>query len=305
MHRSHQTEKTYRQWVRAFRLHRSNVAPADLTDADVRGFLTYLAVDRRVSAPTQRQAFNAILFLYRHVLHREIVSLNATVRGRKSRRLPVVLTRAEVSSILDRMKPPYRLMGLVIYGGGLRLAECLSLRIQDIDVEQRVITVRSGKGDKDRRTLLPGKIVGDLTRHVEETVRPLFDQDRRNDAPGVPLPHALRTKYPGAATDWRWFWLFPSHRLSVDPRTSLPGRFHAYPSSLQRHFHAAVLESGVSKRASVHTLRHSFATHLVEDGYDIRTVQELLGHSDVSTTMIYTHVATRNKLGVISPVDRQ
>ena len=153
MHRSHQTEKTYRQWVRAFRLHRSNVAPADLTDADVRAFLTYLAVDRRVAAPTQRQAFNAILFLYRHVLHREIVSLDATVRGRKSRRLPVVLTRAEVSSILDRMKPPYRLMGLVIYGGGLRLAECLSLRIQDIDVEQRVITVRSGKGDKDRRTL--------------------------------------------------------------------------------------------------------------------------------------------------------
>lgn len=194
-------------------------------------------------------------------------------------------------------------MAKITYGAGLRISETLSIRVHDIDLSRGVLTIRSGKGDKDRTTLLPESLAPGIQEQVQ-SVRTFFDSDRRAGNPGVPLPDALARKYPDASSKWGWFWLFPSARLSVDPRSGRPCRFHAYPSSLQRAFLGAVRASGTPKPATVHTLRHSFATHLIEAGYDIRTVQELLGHSDVSTTMIYTHVAQKDKLGVISPIDR-
>ncbi|MCG8480092.1 MAG: integron integrase [Spirochaetales bacterium] len=274
-----------------------------LDDSHVRSFLTHLAVERSVATSTQRQAFNAVLFLYRHVLKRDIHSLRSAVFARAKQRLPVVLSRRDIELIFSCMKPPYLLMARLIYGSGLRLSECLALRIKDLNTNEGTITVRSGKGGKDRITVLPKSLVPEL-REYGRSVRALFDQDRALGNPGVPLPGALAAKYPNAGTEWGWFWLFPSQRLSVDKRTGAAGRYHAYPSSLQRAFHQAVVAARITKRASIHTLRHSFATHLIEVGYDIRTVQELLGHNDVSTTMIYTHVATRNNLGIISPMDR-
>ena len=304
--RSRETEKNYRRWLSEFHafLHAGGtpITIQDLDDTHVREFLTHLASHRRVAFSTQKQAFSALLFFYRHVLMREITSLDGAVRARRPRKLPVVLSRREIETIFQRLEQPYRLMAQIIYGGGLRLRECLSLRIQDVDVDERVVVVRSGKGDKDRMTLLSTSVTDDLRRHIQR-VRALYDQDRRDEAPGVPLPTALSRKYPMAGVSWGWYWLFPAPRLSVDPRSGEAGRFHRYPSGLQRVFHRALADSEIAKHASVHTLRHSFATHLIESGYDIRTVQELLGHANVSTTMIYTHVATRNKLGVISPLD--
>ena len=301
--RSRTTERTYLQWFRTFRSRFESESPEVLDDSHVRSFLTYLAVDRSVSANTQRQAFNAVLFLYRYVLEREIHSLHSSVLARAKKRLPVVLSRRDIESIFSHMKAPYLLMARLIYGSGLRLSECLALRIKDLNTGEGLITVRSGKGDKDRITVLPTSLVPELREHGR-SVRALFDQDRALGNPGVPLPGALAVKYPNAGTEWGWFWLFPSRRLSVDKRTGAAGRYHAYPSSLQRAFHQAVVAAGITVQASIHTLRHSFATHLIEAGYDIRTIQELLGHNDVSTTMIYTHVATRNNLGIISPIDR-
>ncbi len=301
--RSRATERTYLQWFRTFRSYCNSQRPPTLDDSHVRSFLTHLAIDRSVAVSTQRQAFNAILFLYRNVLERDINSLRFAVSARAKKRLPVVLSREEITSICGYMKPPYLLMVRLIYGSGLRLSECLALRVKDLNTNDGTIIVRSGKGNKDRLTVLPKSLIPELREHGR-SVRALFDQDRALGNPGVPLPGALATKYPNAGTEWGWFWLFPSQRLSVDKRTGMSGRYHAYPSSLQRAFHRAVAAAGVAKQASIHTLRHSFATHLIEAGYDIRTVQELLGHNDVSTTMIYTHVATRNNLGVVSPMDR-
>ncbi|NBF40762.1 MAG: integron integrase [Spirochaetes bacterium] len=301
--KSLRTEKTYVHWARDFSRSLSAGAPGTVDQRDVRSYLTELALTRGVASSTQKQAFVALLFLFRHVLHRNIDDLSETVRVRKPRRLPVVLSRDEITRIFARLSDTSLLMCRLIYGGGLRLSECLGLRIHDLDVPGGAMTVRSGKWDKDRVTLLPARLQPELERHISR-VRRLFEEDRALDRPGVPLPASLARKYPNADTRWEWYWLFPSARISVDPRTGRPGRFHLYPSTLQRSFHTALRRSGVAKAASVHTLRHSFATHLLEDGYDIRTVQELLGHADVSTTMIYTHVATRNKLGVISPADK-
>lgn len=297
---SYQTEKTYLQWLRRYEEYLDGRKPA----ADsLRSFLSHLAVEKRVSAATQKQAFNALLFVFRHVLHIDIHGLNDVVPSRKDRRLPVVLTEAEVSGILTHLRGEYLLMAKMLYGAGLRLGECVSLRIKDLDFGRGSITVRSGKGDKDRQTVLPSGIVGDLREQMERARR-YYDDDQRTGVAGVMLPKALERKYPHAGREWGWFWLFPARKLSVDPLTNVVRRYHLFPSSLQKAFRAAVRGSLVAKHATVHTLRHSFATNLIEYGYDIRTVQELLGHSHVSTTMIYTHVATRNKLGVISPVDR-
>lgn len=301
-HRSYSTEKTYITWARNFRAFVKDKEPQQLEGRDLQDFLSHLAVEKRVSPSTQNQALNAIVFFYRHVLDKDIEGEISAVRARQRRRLPVVLTAKEVKSLFDRMRGVHRLMAMLIYGCGLRLQECLNLRIKDIDFERNTVIVRAGKGDKDRRTVLPESLKDDLIRHIAG-IRSLYDKDREKNLNGVYLPGALEGKYPNAGKEWGWFWLFPSRSLSVDPHTNTVRRHHIHAASLQKAFKTAVVEAGITKQASVHTLRHSFATHLLEKGYDIRTVQELLGHKNLNTTMIYTHVATKNVLGVKSPLD--
>jgi integron integrase len=304
-HRSYQTEKTYLQWLRRFldfTAGRGGISREAIDQEDVKRYLSFLAVRKGVAASTQRQAFNALLFFFRHCLDKEISDLRAVVTAVPKKRLPVVLSRKEVAAVIGKLTGVHRLMAEIIYGAGLRLNECLSLRIKDIDFERGCITVRSGKGDKDRETVLPEAVTGRLEKHLEK-IRILYREDRENGVAGVVLPGALSKKYGNAGKEWRWFWVFPSEKLSLEPGTGTGRRHHRYPSTLQKAFHTALSSSGVAKPATIHTLRHSFATHLVEQGYDIRTIQELLGHSDVSTTMIYTHVARKNKLSVISPID--
>lgn len=301
-HLSLRTERSYLGWLRRFRAFTAEREPSLLSLEDVDRFLTHLAVNKKVAASTQNQALSALLYLYRHVLGRDVGNLDGAVRARGRRRLPVVLTRQEVQDVLDRLPDPYDLVGRMVYGCGLRLQECLELRVKDVDFDRGVLTVRSGKGDKDRQTVLPVSLADRWATHLEQ-VRGWYDADRAKDLPGVALPYALERKYPEAGKDWAWFWAFPTGSLSVDPRTHVARRHHRHPSQIQKRFAQAVREAGITKPATVHSLRHSFATHLLEDGYDIRTIQELLGHKDVATTMIYTHVATRNQLGVRSPLD--
>ena len=301
-HKSYRTEKSYVSWMRRFLAYTTGVSGDDLSDRHARGFLTYLAVERHVAASTQEQAFSALLFLYRNVLGRRIDGLRQTIRSRRPRTLPVVLTRPEVNEVISGLPETYRLMAQLIYGAGLRLRECLSLRVQDVEFEPGRIVVRAAKGSKDRNAILPRTVVADLRRHLRN-VRIVYDRDRANRNPGVPLPGALGTKDAKAETSWRWFWVFPSERISVDPQSGRSYRYHLHPTALQRQLASAVRGAKITKRATVHSLRHSFATHLIEAGYDIRTVQELLGHASVETTMIYTHVAVNNKLGVQSPLD--
>ena len=255
-----------------------------------------------MSSSTQNQALNAIVFVYRHVFEKDIEDQINSVRARRKRRLPVVLTFKEATNIFDKMSGLYCLMAKLIYGCGLRLQECLSLRIKDVDIEQSIVIVRSGKGDKDRRTVLPESLKDELLHQIS-SVREIYEQDRKDNINGVYLPGALEKKYPNAGKEWGWFWLFPAKTLSIDPRSRIVRRHHQHPAALQRAFKEAVIKAGITKQASVHTLRHSFATHLLEKGYDIRTIQELLGHTNLQTTMIYTHVATKNILGVRSPLD--
>jgi integron integrase len=300
-HLSYRTEKTYLSWASRFlAFTRSRKEGPSLEQ--LKCFLSHLAIDRKISSATQKQSFNALLYLFRNVLCIRVDGLECVTRARIGKRLPVVLTVDEVRAVLECLKGTDRLMATLIYGAGLRLEECLSLRIKDLDFSRSCLSVRYGKGNKDRETVLPEKMVKALQAHLAE-VRLIHENDRKKDLPGVWLPEGLGAKYPCAGTDWRWFWVFPSTKLSIDPRAGKVRRYHVYPSSFQNAFKLAVARAGIVKHATVHTLRHSFATHLVERGYDIRTIQELLGHSDVSTTMIYTHVATRNKLGVASPAN--
>jgi integron integrase len=301
-HLSFRTEKSYMSWIARFQGYVSEKECGKLTEQDLKSFLSYLAVEKKISAATQRLAFNALLFIYRNVLGIEINSLSTVVPSKIQRRLPVVLAQEEVKKILSQLKGTAHLMATMIYGGGLRLQECLSLRIKDIDFERNCLTIRSGKGDKDRETILADKLVEMLKKHLER-VRIIYNQDRARLVAGVSVPAALDRKYTSASREWGWFWVFPSDNLSIDPMTRVIRRHHVYTTTLQKAFRRAVKEAGIVKHATIHTLRHSFATHLVEKGYDIRTIQELMGHSDVSTTMIYTHVATKNKLGVTSPAD--
>lgn len=302
-HKSYRTEQSYLGWVRRFLAYVGQIDRSAISEEHARSFLTYLAVKQRVAAATQQQAFNAVLFLFRNVLGKPITSLAETIRSRKPKRLPVVLTREEVRRLIAVLPEPYALMAKLIYGGGLRLRECLSLRIQDIDFDNSAIVVRSGKGAKDRMTLLPKSLEAEVNRRMK-TVRNLYDHDRFQSRPGVPLPDALERKLPNAGTSWSWFWLFPSARLSVDPRSGGVYRFHLHPAGLQKHVSEAVRRLGLQKHASVHSLRHSFATHLIESGYSVRAVQELLGHVNLQTTMIYTHVTSKIKRGVVSPFDQ-
>lgn len=301
-HRSMSTEKTYIGWLRAFYRFLNGASPYEIDDSHVKDFLTYLAVERHVAQATQSQAFNAILFLYRHILDKDIKNLHEVIRARRKRRLPVVMTKQEVFKLFDNLDGTNLLMAQICYGCGLRLRECIKLRVKDIDFEQCCLSVRSGKGDKDRQTVFPESLKNDFRRHLER-VRELYENDRTDDISGVYLPNALERKYINAGKEWIWQWVFPSKSLSVDPRTRKIRRHHVHPNTLQKQIKKAAMDAGLTKRVTVHTLRHSFATHLLEKGYDIRTIQELLGHSSVQTTMIYTHVASKNKLGVKSPLD--
>lgn len=303
-HRSLSTEKTYLIWLKGFKRFIDEKSPEELTGRDLQDFLSNLAVEKKVSPSTQNQALNAIVFFYRHVLDKNIDQELSAVRAKQRRHLPVVLTIREIQSIFDQLSGITKLMAMLIYGAGLRLQECLQLRVKDVDIEQNILIVRSGKGDKDRRTVLPEALKDNLIQHLSE-IRSFYDQDRKNEIAGVWLPGALEKKYPNAGKEWGWFWFFPSKSLSVDPRSNTVRRHHVHPALLQKAFKVAVGKAGISKQASVHTLRHSFATHLLESGYDIRTIQELLGHRNLQTTMIYTHVASKNALGVRSPLDRQ
>lgn len=303
-HMSLRTERTYLGWVERFRLHLgAGRAPDAATREDVSIFLSRMAVSGEIAASTQNVAFSALLFFFRNILKRDIGDQSANLRAHTRRRLPVVLTRREVRDLIGLLDRPFRLMARLIYGCGLRLQECLELRVKDVDFERKLLTVRGGKGDKDRRTVLPESLHDDWIDHLAG-VRALFEADRRDGRPGVALPAALARKYPTVGAEWGWFWAFPAPAESIDPVTRTVRRHHMHPSVLQKRLRAAVLAAGIVKAATVHSLRHSFATHLLEDGYDIRTIQELLGHQSLQTTMIYTHVASRNPLGVRSPLDK-
>ena len=300
---SPRTEDAYVGWIRRFILFHGKRHPDTMGEKEVTGFLNALAVRRQVSASTQNQALSALLFLYQEVLGHDLQWLRDVVRAKRPERLPVVLTRDEVRAVIQRLAGPTRLMACLLYGAGLRVLECCHLRVQDVDFGANLIIVRSGKGDKDRRTMLPVTVKADLLRHLA-TVRAQHEVDLRAGAGWVELPTALSRKYPDAGREWVWQWVFPATRLYVDRATGQRRRHHLHETVLQRALKHAVVQTGIPKRASPHTLRHSFATHLLEDGHDIRTVQELLGHRDVTTTMIYTHVLNRGPAGVRSPADR-
>jgi integron integrase len=301
-HKSLATERSYLLWARRFGTFAGSKLPEDVGAEDVTRFLSWLAVERRVSCATQSQALNALVFVFRHGLGRDLEGLDASVRAQVRRRLPVVLTQSEVLRLFEQIEGVRRLMAQMIYGCGLRLQECLRLRVKDVDLEQCLLTVRAGKGDKDRVTILPESLVPTLMAHLT-ALRTVYDRDRANNVPGVEMPGALERKYPNAGAEWPWFWLFPAKTLSVDPRSPTVRRHHVYPDNVQRWVKQAAQAAGIAKRVTVHSLRHSFATHLLERGYDLRTIQELLGHANLQTTQIYTHVAKRNKLGVRSPLD--
>jgi integron integrase len=301
-HYSWRTEHSYCDWVERFiRFHQMR-HPSEMSETEVAAFLTHLARDGKVAASTQNQALSALLFLYKEVLKQDIGWLEGVERAKTPKRLPVVLTRDEVHKVFAHLHGTPRLMAGLLYGSGLRLMECVRLRIKDVDFGYARITVRDGKGAKDRLTMLPVNLAAPLTRHLEK-VKVQHEQDLEDGFGEVYLPDALERKYRGAARSWIWQFVFPSSRIAADPRTGVFRRHHVDENVLQVAVKRAVGESGVNKPASCHTLRHSFATHLLENGYDIRTVQELLGHKDVSTTMIYTHVLNKPGIGVKSPLD--
>ena len=301
-HYSLRTEETYLRWVRDFILFHRKRHPKELGAADVGGYLTHLAVRRNVSASTQNQALSALLFLYKEVLGIKLEWVEGVVRAKKPARLPVVFTRDEARAVLDRLEGARWLMASLLYGAGLRLMECVRLRVKDLDFARNQIAVRGGKGGKDRVTVLPRALAAPLARHLER-VRALHGRDLAEGFGAVSLPHALARKYPNAEREWAWQYVFPSARRAIDPRSGRELRHHVAETALQKAVKGAVRAACVNKPASCHTFRHSFATHLLEDGYDIRTVQELLGHADVKTTMIYTHVLNRGGRGVRSPID--
>jgi integron integrase len=302
MHYSYRTEKTYRYWVRNFILWSGKRHPREMGAAEVTAFLNFLAGEREVAAATQNQALSALLFLYGKVLEVKLPWLDDLVRAKRPVRLPVVLSPPEVERLLAHMEGMTALMAALLYGCGLRLRECLRLRVKDIDFVYRQITVREGKGNKDRVTMLPQNLLEPLQRHLGRVKR-LHESDRRDGYGEVELPHALARKYPRAGYEWAWQFVFPSNNRSADPRSGVIRRHHLYSQTIARAVKRAARSSGIAKHVSCHTLRHSFATHLLQAGYDIRTVQELLGHSDVSTTMIYTHVLNKGGRGVVSPLD--
>lgn len=301
-HYSLRTEQAYTDWIRRFILFHKKRHPSEMAETEVTEFLTHLARHENVAASTQNQALSALLFLYKEVLKQEIGWLERVERAKKPARLPVVLSPGEVRQILSRMSGTTRLMASLLYGSGLRLMECVRLRVKDLDFAYAQITVRDAKGGKDRVTMLPVELVQPLQKHLLRA-KAQHEQDLEDGYGSVYLPFALERKFPDAALEWKWQYVFGSSRIAIDPRTGKRQRHHLAEGILQTAMKRALRESGLTKPASCHSLRHSFATHLLENGYDIRTVQELLGHKDVSTTMIYTHVLNRPGIGVKSPLD--
>lgn len=302
LHYSKRTESAYVYWVRKFILFHNKRHPREMSGDEIVAFLNYLAQKERVAASTQNQALNALVFLYKRVLEMDLGDLPAMVHAKRPKRLPVVLTPEEIRKILACLNEPYLTMALLMYGAGLRLMECLRLRIQDIDFDRRELFVRGGKGGKDRVTVLPESAMPGLRASLERTQQ-YFERDQALGINHVDLPYALERKYPNAGRNIRWQFVFASGNLSTDPRTGRRGRHHIHSRSVGKAIGGAIHKAGILKRATAHSLRHSFATHMLEQGYDIRTVQELLGHAHVNTTMIYTHVLNRGGRGVRSPID--
>ena len=303
LHYSPRTEESYLRWVRDFVRFHQRRHPREMGAAEVTAFLNDLAVRRRVSASTQNQALCALVFLYRKVLELDLPALDGLQRAQRPEHLPTVLSRPDVLALLDHLHPPFRLLGELLYGSGLRLQEALSLRVKDVDLDRHQITVRRGKGAHDRAALLPARAREGLTAQLD-AVRRIHLAELAMGRGEVDLPHALRAKMPGAATSLAWQYLFPASRPCTDPATGRLVLHHLHESALQKAVRDAAEAAGIDRRATCHTLRHSFATHLLEAGTDIRTIQTLLGHRDVRTTMIYTHIIDRGPLGVVSPLDR-
>jgi len=301
-HYSYKTEKSYIQWVKRYILFHNKRHPKDMGEKEIVQFLTHLAVEENVSASTQNQALSAIVFLYRHVLKIELGEFGDIVWAKRPKRLPVVLTKDEVKEIIDNISGVSWLVISLLYGSGLRLNECLNLRIKDIDFHYNQILVRSGKGGKDRYTILPNNVKKQLQEHIQK-VQKLHEKDLKDGYGNVHLPNAIQRKYPNAAKEWDWQYVFPAKSISINPRTGEMMRYHFGEWLIQRSIRYAKLSTKIPKRISAHTFRHSFATHLLEAGYDIRTIQELLGHKSVKTTMIYTHVLRSGNHYVKSPID--
>jgi len=301
-HYSSRTEEAYVSWVKRFISFHEDRHPEMMGGREVRQFLSYLAVERSVSASTQNQALSAILFMYKYVFERDLGWVSGIPAAKRGKKIPVVLSKREVRAILSRLSGTSRLVAALLYGTGMRLLECMELRIKDIDFDRHQIAVRGGKGDRDRIVMLPASLQGRLRRHLND-VRGLYEHDVSETGAIVTMPAGLERKYPHAASTWAWEYVFPARRMFVEQETGILRRSHLHESAIQRAMTEAVKKSGVDKRATCHTLRHSFATHLLEAGYDIRTVQKLLGHKDLRTTMLYTHVMDKGMLGVRSPAD--
>lgn len=300
---SYATEKSYVHWVKRFILFHNKRHPEDMGQTEVEAFLKHLATDGSVAASTQNQALSALIFLYKFVLQQPLGYVDV-LWAKKPQRLPVVLTHSEVQAVMGQLHDAPLLVAQLLYGSGLRLSECLRLRVKDVDFGQQMLIVRDGKGLKDRVTMLPAVVVPDLKQHLQYVIQ-LHHQDLQEGNGRVSLPAALARKYPNAPREWPWQYIFPSTTLSSNPRAddAFLYRHHLHPSTIQRAVRKAAQKAGIPKRVSPHVFRHSFATHLLESGYDIRTIQELLGHQDLKTTMIYTHVAHRGSIGVRSPLD--
>jgi integron integrase len=301
-HYSLRTEESYITWIKRYILFHNKRHPKDMGATEIQSFLTHLAVDTNVAASTQNQALSAITFLYREVLHQDLTTSLDFTYAKRPQRLPTVLSKEEARRVIGFMSGTHQLMAKLLYGSGLRLMECVRLRVQDVDFAQNQIVVHDGKGEKDRVTMLPDAITPFLQEHLQH-VKLIHEADLAEGYGHVYLPYALARKCPNASHEWIWQYVFPANRLSLDPRTGEKRRHHIDENTLQKAVHAAAHKAGINKRVSPHTFRHSFATHLLEAGYDIRTVQELLGHKDVKTTMIYTHVLNRGGLAVRSPLD--
>lgn len=299
-HYSIKTEETYINWIKRYVFFHNKKHPNQMGEKEINQFLSFLAVKKQVSASTQNQALCALLFLYRHVLQKSLGDFGHVIRAKRTRKIPVVFSRDEVKKIMANLSGRNRLMAMLLYGSGLRIMECLRLRVKDIDFDYKQIIVRDGKGEKDRVTMLVTSIVESLQNHLKR-VKNVHKNDLHSGHGKVNLPYALERKYPNANKEWGWQYVFPSSKLASDPRDGIIRRHHLSESALQRVVKAAIKKVGITKPASCHTFRHSFATHLLEDGYDIRTIQELLGHKNLDTTMIYTHVLNKGALSVKSP----